>query len=105
MLVRDNETVRRQYFEAIETTLPVVPVTVQATCADFMRRVAFRALRLSPIDDASGVVACGLAWVSRRKRLGFTRCLAYFIAESAEQALRDLYCIRPACTDAVLYFR
>ncbi|WP_306850210.1 glycosyltransferase [Luteibacter jiangsuensis] len=106
MLVRDNEAVRRQYFEAIEAALPEVSVTIRAkACADFMRRVAFRALRLRRLTMLREWWPEALRGSEETAPRFLIRCLACFLAESARQTLQTLTAFVLRAQTRVLYFR
>lgn len=106
MLVHDNEAVRHQYFEAIESALSVVPRGVRAeACADFFRRVAFRALRLRR-------PAMLRAWWPRALRrseespvLFALRCLGSFLMESMRQGVQSFVTSMLRAHTRVIYFR
>lgn len=106
MLRRDNEAVRRQYFEAIEQALPLVSPKVRAeACADFVRRVFFRSLSLR----RPALIAHWWPQIfplSNESRLIFlARCAQKIVVESARQAIQATASFLLRARLRVLYFR
>lgn len=106
MLRRDNEAVRRQYFEAIEKALPTVSPKVRAeACADFVRRVVFRSLslrRLALITEWWPLLS-RLSHESRPRFMG--RCTLQVAAEGMRQAIQITGSFLLRAHLRVLYFR
>jgi glycosyltransferase involved in cell wall biosynthesis len=106
MLVRDNEAVRRQYFEAIEAALPAVSACERAeACADFFRRIVFRSLRLGNLGllrDWWPVVERAATECRTRFLL---RCIGNVIAEGARQGLQSISSSLLRARTRILYFR
>jgi hypothetical protein len=106
MLVRDNEAVRAQYFEAIDAVLPSVEANVRADgCADMLRRVFFRAIRLRSANLLRKWWAV-LAEKSEDGRVRFFfRCFVAVLGEAARQLLQALISVLLRTRLRVLYFR
>ncbi|APG04719.1 hypothetical protein BJI69_12980 [Luteibacter rhizovicinus DSM 16549] len=106
MLRRDNEAVRRQYFEAIEKALPAVSPKVRAeACADFLRRVFFRSmsLRRAALITEWWPLLSGLSGESRPRFIA--RCALQVIAEGMRQAIQATGSFLLRARLRVLYFR
>jgi hypothetical protein len=106
MLVHDNDAVRRQYFEAIEAALPVVPIKVRAeACADFLRRVAFRALRLRRPAMLRAWWPVALKGAAETPVRFAFRCLGSFLMEAARQGMQSFSTSVLRTRTRVIYFR
>jgi glycosyltransferase involved in cell wall biosynthesis len=105
MLVRDNEAVRAQYFEAIDAVLSSVDADVRAdACADMVRRVFFRAVRLRRVN-LLGQWWRVLAEKSAEGRIRFFfRCFFSVLGEAARQLLQALTSVLLGTRLRVLYF-
>lgn len=106
MLRRDNEAVRRQYFEAIEEALPrVAPAIRAAACADFVRRIVFRSLSLRRPALLSEWWRV-LAPLSGESRFRFVvRCASQVVAEATRQVIQASASFLLRARLRVLYFR
>lgn len=106
MLVHDNDAVRRQYFEAIEAALPLVPIKVRAeACADFLRRVAFRALRLRRPAMLRAWWPVALKGAAETPVRFVFRCLGSFLMEAARQGMQSFSTSALRARTRVIYFR
>lgn len=106
MLVHDNDAVRRQYFEAIEAALPAVPAKVRAeACADFVRRVAFRALRLKRPAMLRAWWPLALRGSGETTIRFALRCLGSFLMEAMRQGMQSVATSVLSAGARVLYFR
>ncbi|NID05220.1 glycosyltransferase [Luteibacter jiangsuensis] len=106
MLVHDNDAVRRQYFEAIEAALPVISVKVRAeACADFLRRVAFRALRLRRLAMLQAWWPAALQGSAETPVRFAFRCLRSFLMESVRQGMQAFSTSVLRTRTRTLYFR
>lgn len=106
MLVHDNDAVRRQYFEAIEAALPMVPAKVRAdACADFLRRVAFRALRLKRLAMLRAWWPVALQGSAETPARFAFRCLGSFLMESVRQGMQAFFTSVLRARTRIIYFR